>query len=71
MKNIYVHGFKVEYEDKAKKGVDYLLYDLDREEARVFFDQARLRKRAEFEDDDEGQYTLYYQGSNSYKLVKR
>jgi len=71
MKKIYIHGFKVEYEDNVKRGVNYLLYDLDREEARVFFDQARLRKHAEFEDDEEGQYTLNYNGSNFYTLVKR
>jgi len=44
---------------------------LDRDEARVFFDQARLRKYAEFEDDEEGQYTLNYKGSGFYALVKR
>ena len=71
MKEKYIHGFKVEYEDDVKNGIEYLLYDLDRDEARVFFDQARLKKRAEFEDDREGQYTLIYKGMNHYALIGR
>lgn len=70
MKEIYIHGFKVKYEENAKRGIDYLLYDLDREEAKVFFDQARARRYAKFEDDREGQFTLTY-NHDSYTLIKR
>jgi len=71
MKEIYIHGFKVKYEDNAKEGVDYLLYDLDREEAKVFFEQARLRGYSQFEDDREGQYTLSYNQDGTYTLIRR
>lgn len=65
-----VHGFTVVYEENARPGVDYLMSDLDSNEARVFFDQARLKGSAPFEDDSERQYTLIYQGG-SYVLVLR
>ena len=71
MKEIYIHGFRVKYEDNVKSGVEYLLYDLDREEAKVFFNQAKAHRYAEFEDDKEGQYTISYNGSDSYTLVRR
>jgi len=71
MKEIYIHGFKVKYEENAKGGIDYLLYDLDREEAKVFFDQARAHKYAKFEDDREGQYTLAYNSDGTYTLIRR
>lgn len=67
----YIHGFKVEYEDDVEKGINYLLYDLDREEAGVFFSQAKLRKYAKFEDDYEGQYTLTYNRDRTYSLTRR
>jgi len=71
MKEIYIHGFKVKYEDNAKEGIDYLLYDLDREEAKVFFEQAHLRGYSQFEDDREGQYTLSYNNDGTYTLIRR
>ncbi len=71
MKEIYIHGLKVKYEDNAKEGVDYLIYDLDREEAKVFFEQARLRGYSQFEDDREGQYTLSYNQDGTYTLIRR
>ncbi len=66
-----IHGFKTEYDEKTEKAVDYLANDLDKKEARVFFDQAKLRGYAEFEDDNEGQYTLKYKGDNLYLLIRR
>jgi hypothetical protein len=71
MKEIFIHGFKTKYEENAKEGMKYLLYDLDREEARVFFDQARLRKRAKFEDDQDRQFTLIYNQDGTYTLLRR
>lgn len=71
MKEIYIRNFKVGFEEDAINGVRYLLYDLDRDEAKVFFDQARQRKSAEFEDDKEGQYNLLYNPNGSYTLTKR
>ena len=50
MKEATILGFKVEYEEKAKGGINYLLYDLDPPESRVFFDQARDKKQAHGQD---------------------
>ena len=49
-----VKGHKVIYEKRAARGINYLRNDLDYAEARVFFDQARMRESAPFEDDNEG-----------------
>lgn len=65
-----IHGFSVIYEKNAIEGIRYLRDDLDFEEARVFFDQARTKGFAEFEDDEDRQYTLFYKGG-SYTLARR
>jgi len=65
-----VHGFPLIYEENAKGGVIYLRDDLDFQEARVFFDQARQRGVAQFEDDADHQYTLSYK-NGIYNLVRR
>lgn len=71
MKEMSIHGFKVRYEDNAKSGVDYLVYDLQSEEARVFFDQAKQKLYAQFEDEKEGQFTITYNADGSYTIFKR
>ena len=65
-----IHGFNVAYEENAREGITHLRDDLDSQEARVFFDQARQRGSAEFEDDEDRQYTLIYQ-NGSYILTRR
>lgn len=65
-----VHGFPVIYEENALAGISYLRDDLDYQEARVFFDQARQRGSANFEDDNDRQYTLSYK-NGIYNLVRR
>jgi len=65
-----IHGFSVVYEPNASGGVHYLMYDLDLDEAKVFFNQARQRGEAEFEDDLERKYTLFYK-NGIYTLTKR
>ncbi len=65
-----VYNFSVIYEENAKEGIRYLREDLDFDEARVFFDQARTRGSAELEDDEDRQYSLFYQ-SGIYTLVRR
>ena len=71
MKEVFIHGFKIKYEESEQAGVNYLLNDLDVNESRVFFDQARDKKYVEFEDDREGQYTLSYNREGSYTLIRR
>lgn len=65
-----IHNFSVIYEQNAIEGVRYLRDDLDSEEARVFFDQARQKGFAKFEDDQDRQYTLIYK-NGIYTLVRR
>ena len=65
-----LHGFMVAFEENAREGVNYLRDDLDLNEAKVFFDQARVRGSAQFEDDEDRQYTLFYQ-NNVYVLARR
>jgi hypothetical protein len=65
-----IHGFPVTYEQNAYEGIRYLRDDLDFNEARIFFDQARQRGSAQFEDDEDRQYTLFYKEGN-YILVRR
>lgn len=71
MKEIYIHGHKVKYEDNEQAGINYLLYDLDAQESKVFFNEAKRNKYAEFEDDKEGQFTLSYNADGSYSLMTR
>ena len=71
MKEVFIHGLKVKYEEGEQAGINYLLNDLDVNESRVFFDQARDKKYVEFEDDREGQYTLSYNREGSYTLIRR
>ena len=65
-----IHGHSVAHEENSIEGVHYLRDGLDGEEARVFFDQARSRGSAEFEDHADRQFTLIYQNS-AYTLVRR
>lgn len=65
-----IHGFRTIFEDNAIEGVRYLRDDLSYDEVRVFFDQARLKGSAAFEDDQERQFTLLHRGS-VYTLVRR
>lgn len=71
MKQISVHGYQTKYDDADYNGIRYLLQDLQYEEAKVFFEQARLQRSAQFEDDFEGQYTLEYNQDGTYTLSRR
>lgn len=66
----FIHGFPVTYEENAEPGVRHLREDLDADEARVFFDQARLRGSAAFEDDGDRQFTLFHR-AGAYILARR
>lgn len=65
-----IYGFAVSYEENAAEGAQYLKDDLAREEAQVFFDQAKLKGSAQFEDDEDRQFTLVYQ-NGSYVIIRR
>lgn len=70
MEKTTIHGFGVYYEKDAYAGITHLRDDLDFAEARVFFDQARSRGSANFEDDEDRQFTLSYRGG-VYTLLRR
>lgn len=69
-KETSVHGFSTVYDENAYVGIEHLKDDLDYEEARVFFDQARQRGSAPFEDDDDRQYLLTHK-NGKYFLKRR
>ncbi|OGC47424.1 MAG: hypothetical protein A3A94_03245 [Candidatus Portnoybacteria bacterium RIFCSPLOWO2_01_FULL_43_11] len=64
------HGYPLDYDDNGYNGMKYLKNDLDNSEARVFFDQARRRGYAEFEDDNDRQYTMSYK-NGKYTVTRR
>ena len=65
-----IHDFTISYETNAAEGIRYLREDLSLDEARVFFDQARTKGSAQFEDDHDRQYSLIHQ-NGAYVLVRR
>lgn len=66
-----VHGYWVGYDDDSYKGIYYLKTDLDRDEAKVFFEYARREDEAQFEDDKDRDYTLVHTKGKSYQLIRR
>ena len=71
MTEVLIYGFRVSYDDTARYAISYLLHDLDQEEAKVFFEQAKLKGYCKFEDDREGDYLIAYNKDNTYTLIKR
>jgi len=65
-----IHGHTVKYDDESKHGMSYLKNDLSGSEGRVFFDEAKRRGFAEFEDDEDRQFTLVYQ-NGAYIITRR
>ncbi len=66
-----IHGFDVSYEENAEEGMKYLRDHLDINESKVFFDEAKKKGSAEFEDDDDRQFTLVFQKEDDYVIVRR
>ena len=67
-----VYGFLVRFEQDLREGIRYLRDDLQKEEAKTLFDAARLRGSAEFEDDEDRDWTLtYIRGDDVYILTLR
>jgi hypothetical protein len=66
-----VFGHTVRYDDSARPGIDYLLYDLAEEEARVFFEYAERHGKADFEDDEDRNYSLVKSNDGTYILIRR
>jgi hypothetical protein len=72
MKETYIKGKKVKYEENASGGADYLMNHLDEAEARVFFDQAKSKNKIRFEDAQGKNYFLIHNDSDfSYTIEKK
>ena len=72
MKQIYLYGYYINYEDDARDGIYYLQYQIDPEEARVFFEQARLKGSCPFEDQYNRDFLLTYNyNDGSYTLTRK
>lgn len=70
MSKITVHGHTINYESEAHSGISYLMNNLDYEEAKVIFQQAKTHGHAAFEDHQNREYTLEYHGG-TYTLSRR
>ena len=74
LKKELIRDHYVSYESEEKNilyGVRHLKETLSQEEAKVFFDQARQKKSAQFEDKNRYQFTLIYQQEGNYLLLSR
>jgi hypothetical protein len=71
LKEVKVGEWFMKYdEESCRYGVRHLLDDLSWDERKVFFDQAYSKGAAQFEDDEDRQFTLYYQ-NGGYLLTRR
>lgn len=66
-----IHGRIVFFDEKCLYGANYLTYDLSKKEASVFFYTARNLGSAQFEDDQDREYTLTKNRDGTYTLSRR
>jgi hypothetical protein len=72
VKKEQIHGFWLIYEEELRDGVRYLRDDLQYGEAKTLFDAARLDGIAEFEDDQDRDWSLIYnRQEGTYTLIRR
>jgi len=71
IKKTNVHGYTVLYDPKFDKGIYYLQYDLQYNEALVFFKHAQMYGKAEFEDDQDRNWTLIKNPDGTFTLTQR
>jgi len=71
MEDTTIYGFRVQYEDATKPAIDYLKNDLSSDEAKVFFEYAKRHRSAQFEDDEDRNFTLVYNQNNVFTLTRR
>lgn len=66
-----VHGVRIRYDKNTEHGIYYLKNDLSANEAKVIIEYARLHGSAEFEDDQDRDYTLVKGADGTFTLVLR
>jgi len=72
IKKEQIHGYWLIFEEELRDGVRYLRDDLQQKEAKTIFDAARFDGSAEFEDDQDRDWTLIYNRQDgNYTLVRR
>lgn len=67
---IWLHDHYLNYDEADYVGIEYLRDQLSEEEVKVFFDQAYEHGKAEFEDNQEHNFSIVYEDGD-YKLVSR
>ena len=72
IKKEQIHGYWLVFEEELRDGVRYLRDDLQQKEAKTIFDAARFDGSAEFEDDQDRDWTLIYNRQDgNYTLIRR
>lgn len=72
IKKEQIHGYWLIFEEELRDGVRYLRDDLQQKEAKTLFDAARLTGTAEFEDDQDRDWSLTYNRQDgTYTLIRR
>lgn len=66
-----VHGVRIRYDTTTEHGIYYLKNDLSANEAKVIIEYARIKGSAEFEDDQDRDYTLAKGPGGIFTLVLR
>jgi len=72
VKKEQIHGYWLVFEEELRDGVRYLRDDLQYKEAKTIFDAARFDGTAEFEDDQDRDWSLIYNRQDgNYTLIRR
>ena len=72
VKKEQVHGYWLVFEEELRDGVRHLRDDLQSGEAKTIFDAARFDGTAEFEDDQDRDWTIIYNRQDgNYTLIRR
>ena len=71
MKEEYMHGHKVYYDDNASGGAYFLHHHENDEEAKVFFDQAKSKGHIVFEDSENRHYKLSHNQDGTYGIERK
>jgi hypothetical protein len=72
VKKEQIHGYWLVFEEELRDGVRYLRDDLQYKEAKTIFDAARFDGTAEFEDDQDRDWSLIYnRQEGNYTLIRR
>ncbi len=66
-----IDGHRVLGDEEARRGMEYLNFELSVDEAKVFFKMAKAHGQAEFQDSHRNNYTLVAGQNMTYTVVAR